>query len=369
VSAAAAGLLILPTVVTKAAPGAESVVARLRHDVLNPRDMNQQRRGYYEELDAGRNDNRNALKVTEPAGWNEGTKVMYRKRSDFLMSDIAPSTSGILSGVPARANQLGMRDREYSETKPPNTHRIVLLGSSHELGVGVKEEETFENQVEDRLNRDKATMGIAKWEILNMSMAGDSLLQKMLRLEQVGFAYQPDTAFFCVNPFDWHFVIDHVKKSLTQQIAPPADYQEIVQRIVQKAGVHAKMPGIMIERRLRPHVPEVYEWVFKRFAHQCAQRDVRPLVIYRPATMDLEGAEPAEHVTLIRQAKGAGLEVIDLLPAFASAPDRNALVLARWDDHTTALGHGLLADKLYQAIVPLLAANLDDNTRNEQSPH
>ena len=28
--------------------------------------------------------------------------------------------------------------------------------------------------------------------------------------------------------------------------------------------------------------------------------------------------------------------------------DRSSLILAKWDDHTTALGHRLLADKLYE---------------------
>jgi len=48
------------------------------------------------------------------------------------------------------------------------------------------------------------------------------------------------------------------------------------------------------------------------------------------------------------------LEVIDLSPAFDSITDRSSLILAKWDDHTTALGHRLLADELYKELVPLL---------------
>jgi len=46
--------------------------------------------------------------------------------------------------------------------------------------------------------------------------------------------------------------------------------------------------------------------------------------------------------------------VIDLSPAFDSVANRNTLVIAKWDHHTTALGHRLLADKLYEGLVPLL---------------
>ncbi len=35
-------------------------------------------------------------------------------------------------------------------------------------------------------------------------------------------------------------------------------------------------------------------------------------------------------------------------------PNRNTLILGKWDDHTTARGHRLLADKLHEGLVPLL---------------
>ena len=53
-------------------------------------------------------------------------------------------------------------------------------------------------------------------------------------------------------------------------------------------------------------------------------------------------------------ARAAGLQVIDLSPAFDSVTDRSSLVLAKWDDHTTALGHRLLAEELYKDLVPVL---------------
>jgi hypothetical protein len=46
-----------------------------------------------------------------------------------------------------------------------------------------------------------------------------------------------------------------------------------------------------------------------------------------------------------------------LSSAFDSVPDRSSLILAKWDDHTTALGHQLLAGKLYEGLVPLLFAS------------
>ena len=110
----------------------------------------------------------------------------------------------------------------------------------------------------------------------------------------------------------------------------------------------------MIERRLQPYVGELYEWTFHRFAQQCKQHGIRPLVIYRPAPVDFEGWEQAGRSELSRLARAVGLEVIDLSTAFDSVKDRNTLMLAKWDHHTTALGHRLLAEELYKDLVAVM---------------
>jgi hypothetical protein len=176
----------------------------------------------------------------------------------------------------------------------------------------------------------------------------------LLRLEQTGFELQPDAAMFSVAAADQQFLVEHLRKWLTLGIDPPPDYREFLDGIAHKAGVDGRMHDAVIERRLLPYVSEIHEWVFRRLAQQCAQRGVRPLVIYRPAPADFEGVEPARRSETVRLARAAGLQVIDLTPAFDSIMDRGTLIVAKWDDHTTALGHRLLADKLYEGLVPLL---------------
>ena len=231
---------------------------------------------------------------------------------------------------------------------------MLLLGSSHEVGVGVEDSQTFENLVEDQLNGQRPSSGVGNWEIFNMSVAGNSVFQKMLRLEEVGFSYNPDTVLFVVNPFEWHFVIEQTRKTLTGKITPPPDYLQLIDQLTAKAGVAKNTPGLMMERRLRPHVGVAYGWIFQRLAQQCAERGIRPIVVYRPATMDLDGSEPANRGQLISLARAAGLEVIDLSSAYQGVQDRNTLILARWDDHTSLIGHQLLARSLYEQLLPLL---------------
>jgi len=316
--------------------------------------MAQQRRGYYEELDVGRTDNWQWHNAEEPEGWSKGKKSFYRDRSDFLLRDLAPSMSTILGGVPCTSNSLGLRDREYNKLKPVNTYRIVLLGASNDMGTGVKDDQPYENLVEDTLNSHVPDTRYSRYEILNLSVAADSILQRVLRLEQEGFQFQPDAAILSLSGVDEQFVASHLRKALIQGIEPSPGYREAVQSVVRRARVNGGMPAVMIERRLQPYYTELCRWSFQRFAQQCAQRGVRPIVIYRPAPADFSGLESAGRSKMLGMARNAGLEVIDLSPAFDSVTDRSSLILAKWDDHTTPLGHRLLAEKLYQGLVPLL---------------
>jgi hypothetical protein len=354
VAAGALCLLVVPPTLSRILPQAEHLTARLRHDVLNARDMSLQRRGYYEGLDVGRQDMWEWHKAEDPDGWRAGTKVFYRKRPDFLMKEIVPSVSTILNGVPATSNRWGMRDREYEKVKPANTYRMVLFGVSHDEGCGVRDDETYENVVEDRLNREYPDARYSRYEILNLSVAGDCILQKLLRLEQVGFEFEPDAAMLSVSAVDREFLVEHLRKSLVSGITPPTGYREMLEPLIHKAGVHGRMPDEMIERRLQPYADEIFDWVFRRFARQCEQHRIRPLVIYRPAPADFENADPGSRDEMVRLTRAAGVKLIDLSPAFDSVTDRNTLMIAKWDQHTTAVGHRLLADKLYQGLVPML---------------
>ena len=348
-------LLAGPTVATWTMPATKGLIARVHNDVLNAGDMNQQRRGYYEELDVARMDNWRWHDAPKPEGWAQGIDAgFFRERSDFLLREIVPSISTVLGTAPVTSNRLGMRDREYEKIKPASTYRIVLLGASHDMGFGVKDDQTYENLVEDHLNRQPPDARYSRYEILNLSVAADSILQRVLRLEQEGFEFQPDAAILSVSAVDEQYLASHLRKALIRGIDPPPEYHLIVEQIVRGSQVNGKMPAEMIERRLQPYANELCQWSLNRFAQQCVQHGVRPLVVYRPAPADFSGLESSTRSKMLGFARAAGLEVVDLSPAFDSVTDRSSLILAKWDDHTTALGHRLLADKLYNDLVPLL---------------
>ena len=85
VTAGSVCLLAVPSVATWTIPASKGFIARLHNDVLNTRDMDQQRRGYYEELDVGRTENWAWHGAEEPEGWSKGKKAFVRERSGLLI--------------------------------------------------------------------------------------------------------------------------------------------------------------------------------------------------------------------------------------------------------------------------------------------
>jgi hypothetical protein len=359
VSATAGFLLVLPLLASTHRTG-ERVVAQIRNDSPNARDLRLQRRGYYEELDQSHGKARQRMVAQGeressgmPEGWQDGAKTFYRDFPSFLLREIVPSTSATMRGAVATSNPFGMRDRDYEKTKPATTFRAMLLGSSHEMGSGVKNEETFEKLVEERLNNEAAESRYLRYEILNGAVGGDCILQKLIRFES-SVEFKPDAALFCIHALDRQMLLHFLRKIVMLEITPPVGYRELLDEITAKAGVHGKMPDLMIERRLEPYLTEIFSWSFRRLAQRGSEVGIYPVVVYRPAPLDWDGIEATVGRDLIRLAQGAGLKVIDLSSAFDSVEDRSTLVLAQWDDHTTAVGHKLLAGKLYEGVASVL---------------
>ena len=205
-----------------------------------------------------------------------------------------------------------MRDREYDKQKPAGTYRFVLLGSSHEVGSGVKDDETFENLVEDRLNRTPPSRNASRYEILNLSVGGYGVLRKLVRLERNGFEFSPNAVIFSINAGDRVFDLDDMARTFAPGSEQPFSYLDEVFKTARVDQLDHRTSDLMIKHRLQAYLPDVYEWAFGRLRDQCATREIRVFVLYRPSTIDPAGLEPTRRTVIVDAANKAGLDVIDL---------------------------------------------------------
>ena len=110
--------------------------------------------------------------------WKYAAQLKHPVDNPQLSFAHAPNRSAFLMGVPVSINSHGLRDREYSEMRPADTCRIVMLGDSTTFGWGVPIEQTVAKILERDLNR-LAAPGYDHFETLNAGVGNYGTVQEL----------------------------------------------------------------------------------------------------------------------------------------------------------------------------------------------
>lgn len=329
-------------------PTLANVIGQLRNPLfLNARDQQMLTRGYYEDLtDVARfNPQLAELYKGQPADWNRCWAV--HRTGGFPTHELLASRRVQFKNALMTTNRWRMRDRDYEYAKPPGTYRFALLGSSHAMGTGVEDNETFENIVEDRLNREISPRTGVHYEILNFSVGGWGPIACLAELEKRVFDFQPDAVLYIgVNEFIW------VVKELTEDAMGvyTIPYTEL-REMARSAGVEKGMDESVIKAKLWPLHAELLEWVYTRMVDVCKERGVLPIAAFIPIPIEM----PPDKAEVLKQEVDVGRRVgfvaVDMLDTFASLPRLDGVWLATWDRHPNAEGHRMLAEELYVGLL------------------
>ena len=110
--------------------------------------------------------------------------------------DLKPNQETLFRGVELRTNSRGLRDREYSLEKPPNTYRIAVVGSSWTMGAGVNIEDTYHSKLEQQLNAENPAVNI---EFINFAVEFYTLGEILATIEHKVMPYDPDMILMAVT--------------------------------------------------------------------------------------------------------------------------------------------------------------------------
>jgi hypothetical protein len=118
---------------------------------------------------------------------------------------LKPGASGEWNGEGAsfvQVNSEGLRDREHTKAKPPNTLRVAVLGDSFTEAIHVPVEQTFWSKLERKLGNCEAVKGRKNVEVINFGVQGYGTAQELMMLRKKVWDYSPDIvilAFFIGN--------------------------------------------------------------------------------------------------------------------------------------------------------------------------
>jgi len=335
------------SIATKIGPQVASYVHSLRSGKLSRLDIAKLEQGYYQNLLSVDRFNSQLWEVytKKPANWLDVEFANLKHFvGGFLNEELKPSFVSNTRYGAVTINRWGMRDQDYAKERSPESFRALLLGPSTVMGWGVSDDGTFEALVESRLNKEQAIAGIKRFEILNMAVPAYQPPQQIPAVEK-GLGFSPDAIIFGATVRELTRSVNFLAEIARKGVEIP--YPELRQ-IVQDAGVTKGMGETESEKALMQHKERILEVSYRHITALAAKQGATPIWIFIPQVRDGDWAE--ETPDALRIARAAGFITIDMSDVFKGRKPEE-LKLAEWDNHPNALGHQLLADRLYTELM------------------
>jgi hypothetical protein len=322
------------------------VLSSLREVRLSGHDADMAERGYYEQLLNVQNFNSRLWEVyaSWPMNWSrlEDTGAL-RLTGDVLGQELVPNTTIHFRNSTLTTNRWGMRDRDYTRQKGAR-RRIALVGSSHVMGYGVGDDETFDNVLEAMLNRREDGPAGPGFEVLNFAVDGYDALQELVITERRVLDFEPDVVAYFAHAGAMNRLAVEVAELVQQGV--PIPFQAVTE-IAERAGVRPGLSRPEAERRMRPYGFELISRIYERFVEQSRARGAVPVWLFLPIAG--ESPHPGHLEELTRRAREAGFITLSLDGCFdGHEPQR--IWFGDWDHHPNAFGHRLIAERLHRLL-------------------
>jgi hypothetical protein len=220
------------------------------------------------------------------------------------------------------------------------------------MGEGVPMMSTFENVVEDRLNEQRINPKYSKYEILNFSVTGYGVF------ERVGLCYakvdefDPDAIFYISHITEVPRSFQDFPEMLSGGFAVPKPLWDFFARVGITPGSGAAHEKQNLARFI-PHVDEFMSMGYKSIVDHAKSEGILPVWISVP--LNEVHASIAKELLLPEKkrealAKEAGFVTLNLDGAF-NGYRLEQITIAPWDTHPNERGHRLLADKLWTELM------------------
>jgi hypothetical protein len=144
-----------------------------------------------------------------------------------LFYELKPDMQGWFKGVRFWTNSEAQPDKDYSRTKPVNTFRIAIAGSSWEMPSGVEPDQAWHALLEADANSGKVQQSV---EVINFGVEMYGLREILGTVRHKIVAWDPDLVVVAVTPYTMSLVwpADELKQSLPPRAYPAFDFYALL---------------------------------------------------------------------------------------------------------------------------------------------
>jgi len=322
---------------------------KAREAELNTFDVEQQQRGYYEEIVGVNRFNGELWELYARGG--ERQAAVHETTGQYTTDQYGnhcfrPHTSikAEIRGFEFTSNRWGFRDRDYEQSPGASTRRMVVLGPSLVLGSGVGDGEPFEQVIEDRLNAEWTPKTGLSYELLNFGLPRATLAEiaSLVDSGRVG-DFEPDVVLVVTNIHSLSSIENELVRLLKEGAPPP----KAVTRVVPAEILGAGKSEVELKRLLYRQGEDLLRSSLGMTVDAARRMGAQPVFALIP--MPYEDLEFPNGHDLLALAREAGFIVIDLRDVY-DGHAKELVVLSDADHHPNTFGHRVIARRLYAEL-------------------
>ena len=249
-------------------------------------------------------------------------------------------------------NSNGLRDKEYSITKPENTYRVAVLGDSFTMASGIDIEDSYHSILERRFNRGN---NIYNYEFINFGVGGYNLKQYLSVLNKKAMEYEPDLVLIGLDPHNDHIIPDakiFEEPYIVKRTKNPLYHIYIKDAAsLAFANIQNKIFGqsVSISETIITQVQEKYiNDVFSNFKEITNNTNSKLAIINLTYLPNQDYSDKLKELALTNN-----LLYFDASQSFESI-NVNKLILYPNDFHPNAFSNRIFAQQLYNFLIPIL---------------
>jgi lysophospholipase L1-like esterase len=228
-------------------------------------------------------------------------------------------------------NDMGCRDRNYPLERAPGTWRILALGDSYTMGVGVHAGDVFTARLERLLN-DTRPPGSPTYEVINCGVSGYSTEDALILYQRHAARYNPDVVLLTMVWNDDRSFSDEAGLTFQEQ---PRHRLFRTWRLLDQTWT---------ERRLRHHDYSTATRALEGLRKAAQARGARLAVVIGRNGPRREWDALADAV--YRSVDTLAVPVLNLWERLSAEPLSDIQVLERLDGHPNEHAHAIMATEV-----------------------
>jgi lysophospholipase L1-like esterase len=269
---------------------------------------------------------------------------------------------------PVHINSHGTRGPDFETVKPPGTIRVLSLGDSRTFGWGLKQEETYSDQLRRLLQEQLG--GAKKIEVINAGVNAWSYSQMLVYFRDTALHYQPDVVVLAeanlwtqfsewnsaefVKKFIWRVRLKNfLRRFAIYHYLVEVKLKDVYERQRTKFVPVDPTRDALFKEQQQQDPNAAFRAAIQELCRLAQSNGVKPVLLYLPMADDLN-ATKAPAILKIKQEvhNMMNMPLVDLTPDLRA--EGKTLYLEADPVHLNARGNEIVGRRLFETVQDLI---------------